>query len=218
MPSSPRGRARRPRTCPSSRGPWSTPRGTSRIPANGAWRSTASPARRSSATSSAWPTAYSADAARAAMQVPAPLVRDQRLIAIITASNNLADAFLREGKVIDQATFRDMEDDDEPAAPLPKLDRPTMIKRASWSGPARPSSPIGSPTRPSAARCSIASSTTSPTAARRSSTSSRVAATRCTRARMPRPGPSNPPPTESWSTRRRPAWGGSSQDRGLRGG
>ena len=74
---------------------------------------------------------------------------------------------------------------------------------------APPTSPGGSSIRPIASRCSIAWWTTRPTAARRSSTSSRVAATRCTRARMPRPGPSSPPPTESWSTRRRPPPGSS---------
>jgi hypothetical protein len=68
------------------------------------------------------------DATEAALLVRTTLVRDQREIAIITALINLAEAHLREGKVVDPSMLSG--DTDEPPAPLPAVDRRAVIQRA----------------------------------------------------------------------------------------
>ncbi len=71
------------------------------------------------------------EAAKASLEVPIPLVRDQRLIATITMMINLTEALLREGNQsylpVDQSAT---------AAPLPTIDRDRLIRglRADWTG------------------------------------------------------------------------------------
>src|SRR5206468_3374919 len=66
----------------------------------------------------------------AAFQIRNPLVHDQRLIAIITALGNLAEAYLREGKVVDPALAQPAAKDDAGPPALPQLDRNAVIRRA----------------------------------------------------------------------------------------
>lgn len=65
------------------------------------------------------------EAAEAGVREPIPLVHDQRLIAIVTTYNNLAEAHLREGKA--DLSLTDVGTDD--AAP-PRTDRSVLINRA----------------------------------------------------------------------------------------
>ena len=67
-----------------------------------------------------------AEAAQAAELIEEPVVRDQRLIAIITSLITLAEAHLREGK--SDLAVPDLTTD--AAAPLPKVDRQAIINRA----------------------------------------------------------------------------------------
>lgn len=84
-----------------------------------------------------------AEATDAALLESVPLVRDQRLIAIATMLNFLAEAHLREGKV-DLATA----DLGESPSPLPKADRTVLIRRAlvEWQRAADATSRIANPT------------------------------------------------------------------------
>src|SRR5262249_10704652 len=68
------------------------------------------------------------DATQAAFLVRVPIVRDQRMIAIITALINLAEADLREGKVVDPSMLS-AEAGDPPVA-IPNVDRQAVIQRA----------------------------------------------------------------------------------------
>jgi hypothetical protein len=65
------------------------------------------------------------EATEAALLEPVPLVRDQRLIAIVTTLNYLAEAHLREGKV-----EYSVSDKNEPSTETPRTDRTTLIRRA----------------------------------------------------------------------------------------
>jgi hypothetical protein len=84
-----------------------------------------------------------AEATDAALLEPVPLVRDQRLIAIATKLNSLAEAHLREGKV--DLTMLDLS---ESPSPLPKTDRTVLIRRAlvEWQRAAAVASRIANPT------------------------------------------------------------------------
>jgi hypothetical protein len=84
-----------------------------------------------------------AEATDAALQEPIGLVRDQRLIAIATTLNYLAEAHLREGKV--DLTMPDLS---ESPSPLPKTDRTVLIRRAvlEWERAAAAVSRIANPT------------------------------------------------------------------------
>ena len=87
--------------------------------------------------------AASAEAIDPALQEEVPLVRDQRLIAIVTTLNYLAEAHLREGK-----TDLSIPDVNEKPAPTPKTDRPVLIRRAmvEWARASRVSGLIANPT------------------------------------------------------------------------
>ncbi|MDR3636113.1 MAG: hypothetical protein P4L84_20090 [Isosphaeraceae bacterium] len=65
------------------------------------------------------------EAATTALGMPDSLVRDQRLIAVVTALINLAEADVREGKLDLSA----IEADDN-AKPLPQTDRHKLVRRA----------------------------------------------------------------------------------------
>lgn len=84
------------------------------------------------------------EASTAALRIPPGLVRDQRLISIITAITNLAEARLREGRGDSTAS----ESADAPAPALPKEDRSQLIHRAltDWLRAADLARRIGNPT------------------------------------------------------------------------
>ena len=82
------------------------------------------------------------EASRAALEVKAGMVRDQRLMSIIYAEMYLAEAQLREGHI--DATLPD----NSPAAALPKTDRNQLIRRAAteWKRAATLAAQISNPT------------------------------------------------------------------------
>lgn len=91
------------------------------------------------------------EAASAATQVTDPVVHDLRLIALVTALNNLSEAHLREGKTdLSISELQDVPNAND-TAPLPKppsIDRPTLIRRADheWRRAAYLAGRIGNPT------------------------------------------------------------------------
>jgi hypothetical protein len=89
------------------------------------------------------------EATTAASDVTIPLVRDQRLIALVTSMTILTDALMREGREILSGVV--VPADAEPAAPEPlpkRLDAPTMIRmaRLEWKRAVYLASIIGNPT------------------------------------------------------------------------
>lgn len=87
------------------------------------------------------------DAAPAALAVTDPVTHDLRLIALVTALNNLAEAHLREGK----AELTAAEIPPDPTAPLPKqqpVEHATLISRAGleWRRAAHLAERIANPT------------------------------------------------------------------------
>jgi hypothetical protein len=88
------------------------------------------------------------EAAKSVFQVRDPLVRDLRLIALITALNNLSDAYIRDGKM--DMSIPDMPELENAPAPLPKskVNRGETIGRAEieWSRAAYLAARIGNPT------------------------------------------------------------------------
>jgi hypothetical protein len=86
------------------------------------------------------------DASNSGLQIPNGMIRDQRLISIITAFMNLAEARLREGRT---DAVLPPPPSDAPAPPLPPLvDRSAIIRRAQtdWLKAADLSQRIGNPT------------------------------------------------------------------------
>jgi hypothetical protein len=83
------------------------------------------------------------EAATTALALPNSLVRDQRLIAVITALVNLAEADVREGKL--DLSAIEAEDD---AKPLPPTDRHKLVRRAklAWQRAAYVAGRIGNVT------------------------------------------------------------------------
>jgi hypothetical protein len=83
-------------------------------------------------------------ASTSALEIPLGMVRDQRLIATITAMLNLAETRLREGTT---NTFLPEPTGSSPSA-LPKMDRNQMIRKAldDWRRAASLSEHIGNPT------------------------------------------------------------------------
>jgi hypothetical protein len=71
-----------------------------------------------------------AEATDAALLEPVDLVRDQRLIAIVTTLNYLAEAHLREGKVEYSVSDKTDPAVDTPRADTARADRTTLIRRA----------------------------------------------------------------------------------------
>jgi len=88
----------------------------------------------------------SIEASEAGMLIPAGMVRDQRLVSIITALMNLAEARLREGRT---DAGLGPEPADSPANPLPpKVNRSDLIRKAQvdWLKAADLAQRIGNPT------------------------------------------------------------------------
>lgn len=84
-----------------------------------------------------------AEAAKASMEVPIPLVRDQRIIATITMVLNLTDTLLQQGS----QNYLPL-DESESATPLPTIDRDRMIRSLhdDWSRAVDLSLRISNPT------------------------------------------------------------------------
>src|SRR5262249_8714737 len=83
-------------------------------------------------------------ASTSALEIPRGMVRDQRLIATVTAMLNLAETRLREGTT---NMFLPEPTEGSPSA-LPKIDRNQMIRKAmdDWRRAAALSEHIGNPT------------------------------------------------------------------------
>ncbi len=117
------------------------------------------------------------EAITATSKVTEPLVRDQRLIAIVTSLNLLTDATLRVGleSIKRPMTIEPVDKDKDVEAPAPKRCPATKTRRCSfgwraWNGNEACTCLRSSPTRPIETKCSIGSPKARHPAARASPT------------------------------------------------